>query len=83
MSGSANGNGGSCISGSSSSPVSKACVVSETIVTKSVPKHAVQAYRVLSEIPAAQVSFFVIFVYKSLSFHILSSVVCSYLRNWI
>ncbi|XP_015082238.1 uncharacterized protein LOC107025947 isoform X1 [Solanum pennellii] len=54
LSGSANGNGGSCISGSSSSPVSKACVVSETIVTKSVPKHAVQAYRVLSEIPAAQ-----------------------------
>lgn len=54
MSGSANGYGGSCISGSCSSPVSKACVVSETIVTKSVPKHAVQAYRVLSEIPAAQ-----------------------------
>ncbi|KAK6785528.1 hypothetical protein RDI58_018983 [Solanum bulbocastanum] len=54
LSGSANGYGGSCISGSSSSPVSKACVVSETIVTKSVPKHAVQAYRVLSEIPAAQ-----------------------------
>ncbi|MCE3214947.1 hypothetical protein HAX54_000323 [Datura stramonium] len=46
--------GGSCRSGSSLSPFSKACVVSETIVTKSAPKHAMQAFRFLNETPAAQ-----------------------------
>ncbi|PHT30073.1 hypothetical protein CQW23_30342 [Capsicum baccatum] len=43
LSGSANEDGGFCVSGSSSSPYSKACVVNETVVTKSVPKHAMQA----------------------------------------
>lgn len=46
--------GGSCISGSSLLPFSKACVVSETVVTSSAPKHAIQAFRFLSETPAAQ-----------------------------
>ncbi|XP_016482457.1 uncharacterized protein LOC107803284 [Nicotiana tabacum] len=46
--------GGSCISGSSLLPFSKACVVSETVVTPSAPKHAIQAFRFLSETPAAQ-----------------------------
>ncbi|KAM3302407.1 hypothetical protein P3S67_016909 [Capsicum chacoense] len=54
LSGSANEYGGSCVSGSSSSPFSKTCVVSETVVTKSAPKHAMQAFRFLNETPAAQ-----------------------------
>ncbi|XP_060190813.1 uncharacterized protein LOC132620130 isoform X2 [Lycium barbarum] len=45
---------GSCLSGSSLSPFSKACAGSGTVVTKSVPKHAMQAFRFLSETPAAQ-----------------------------
>ncbi|KAF3640724.1 putative transcription factor-like [Capsicum annuum] len=39
---------------SSSSPYSKACVVSETVVTKSAPKHAIQAFRFLNETSATQ-----------------------------
>ncbi|PHU12104.1 hypothetical protein BC332_19034 [Capsicum chinense] len=54
LSGSANKDGGSYVSGSSSSPYSKACVFSETVVTKSAPKHATQAFRFLNETPAAQ-----------------------------
>ncbi|PHU29056.1 hypothetical protein BC332_01149, partial [Capsicum chinense] len=54
LSGSANEDGGSCESGSSSSPYSKACVVSETVVIKSAPKHATQAFMFLNETPAAQ-----------------------------
>ncbi|KAF3652049.1 putative beta-glucosidase 41-like [Capsicum annuum] len=54
LSGPANECGGSCVSGSSSSPFSKTCVVSETVVTKSAPKHAMQAFRFLNETPAAQ-----------------------------
>ncbi|KAM3340509.1 hypothetical protein P3S68_030380 [Capsicum galapagoense] len=50
FSGSANKDGGSCVSGSSSSPYSKACVVTETVVTKSVPKHAIQAFSVVASI---------------------------------
>nr|XP_016453586.1 PREDICTED: uncharacterized protein LOC107777929 [Nicotiana tabacum] len=46
--------GGSCISGSSLLPFSKACVASKTVVTPSAPKHAIQAFRFLSETPAAQ-----------------------------
>ncbi|KAF3632012.1 putative beta-glucosidase 41-like [Capsicum annuum] len=57
LSGSANKDGGSCVSGSSSSPYSKACVVSETVVTKFAPKHAMQAFRFLNESPAAHVFF--------------------------
>ncbi|KAM3396152.1 hypothetical protein P3S68_005158 [Capsicum galapagoense] len=53
LSGSANEYGGSCVSGSSSSPFTKTCVVSETVVTKSAPKHAMQAFRFLNETPAA------------------------------
>ncbi|PHU17497.1 hypothetical protein BC332_13192 [Capsicum chinense] len=52
--GSANENGGSCVSGSSSSLYSKACVVSETVVTNSAPKHTMQAFRFLNETLAAQ-----------------------------
>ncbi|PHT27135.1 hypothetical protein CQW23_33263 [Capsicum baccatum] len=44
LSGSANEDGGFCVSGSSSSPYSKACVVNEIVVTKSVPKHAMQSF---------------------------------------
>lgn len=55
LSGPANEYGGSCTSSSSLSSVSKACVVSETLVTKSVPKHAIKAFRFLNEVPAAQV----------------------------
>ncbi|KAM3203003.1 hypothetical protein P3L10_030629 [Capsicum annuum] len=40
LSRSANQDGASCISGSSSSPFSKACVVSDTVVSKSATKHA-------------------------------------------
>ncbi|KAF3649410.1 putative beta-glucosidase 41-like, partial [Capsicum annuum] len=54
LSGSANKDGGSCVSGSSLSPHSKACVVSETIVIKFALKHAIQAFRFLNETPAAQ-----------------------------
>ncbi|PHT86588.1 hypothetical protein T459_08694 [Capsicum annuum] len=54
LSGSANEDGGSCVSGSSSSPYSKACVISETVVTQSAQKHAMQAFRFLNETPAAQ-----------------------------
>ncbi|KAF3655653.1 putative beta-glucosidase 41-like [Capsicum annuum] len=54
LSGSTNEDGGFCISGSSSSPYSKACVVNETVVTKSVPKHAMQAFRFLNETRAVQ-----------------------------
>ncbi|KAK4355303.1 hypothetical protein RND71_024274 [Anisodus tanguticus] len=54
LSGSANEYRGSCISGSSVSPFSKSCVGSETVVTKSAPKHAIQAFRFLNETPAAQ-----------------------------
>lgn len=54
LSGPSNEYGGSCISGSSLSPISKARVVSETVVTKSVPKHAMQAFMFLNETPAAQ-----------------------------
>ncbi|XP_059283750.1 uncharacterized protein LOC132037269 isoform X2 [Lycium ferocissimum] len=48
----ANEYGGSCLSGSSLSPFSKACAGSG--VTKSVPKHAMHAFRFLNETPAAQ-----------------------------
>lgn len=54
LSGPANEYGGSCLSGSSSTPFSKACVVTETVITKSVPKHAMQAFRFLKENPAVQ-----------------------------
>ncbi|KAM3266496.1 hypothetical protein P3L10_003490 [Capsicum annuum] len=63
LSRSANEDGGSCVSSSSSSPYSKACVVSETVVAKSAPKHATQAFMFLNETPAAHVFFFVIYVY--------------------
>ncbi|PHT55465.1 hypothetical protein CQW23_03951 [Capsicum baccatum] len=77
LSGSANEDGGSCVSGSSSSPYSKACVVNETVVTKFAPKHATQAFRFLNETPAARFSSLSFMFKCSLSFHILSSVVCS------
>ncbi|CAN4104099.1 unnamed protein product [Withania somnifera] len=54
LSGPSNEYGGSCTTRSSLLPISKARVVSETVVTKSVPKHAMQAFRFLNETPAAQ-----------------------------
>ncbi|PHT29350.1 hypothetical protein CQW23_31058 [Capsicum baccatum] len=54
LSGSANKDGGYYVSGSSSSSYSKVGVVSDTVVIKSVPKHAMQAFRFLNETPAAQ-----------------------------
>lgn len=54
LSGPANEYGVSCITGSRLSPISKAGVFSETVVTKSAPKHAMQAFRFLNETPAAQ-----------------------------
>ncbi|KAF3651549.1 putative beta-glucosidase 41-like [Capsicum annuum] len=54
LSGSAKEDGGSRVSGPSSSPYSKACVVSKTVVTKSAPKYAIKAFRFRNETPAAQ-----------------------------